>query len=521
MVGASRGAGCAVGAAFILILGCDSLQNAVANGDTRTISFHHLHTGEDLTVTYKIDGRYDEQALQKINWELRDWRRNEATRMDPHVIDVVWEVYREVGGKEPIEIICGYRAPATNAMLRRRSSGVAKFSQHTLGKAIDLHIPGISLEKQREAGLRLQRGGVGYYPSSGSPFVHLDTGNVRHWPRIAPDQLARIMRKGPIQVASADSDKPQRGIIASLFGGGRDEEEETPSVQARMQPARSSTTTVVATVPAKSETKHPAPTKVADARSRPASRAAVAAARPAAAAQPAESVVAARGYWGPTADEVLAQPQEPVKTASAGDLILAREAPRPEAEDRTASLGAFPLRDGGTNDRVPPEIALAYAAQADAPVARNVTRASPMGSLVDRARVAAEQQAAEQQGDVASLKVVKKTAARLPSGKDSAPARLEPARAAAAAPVTPGTRFDDPWLRAVLLAPSLQTSMTTTVYGDPDLGELAALMRKPAATVIMTFCDDPLNGLEAERFSGDAVVFLSTVTFIGRTAALQ
>ena len=80
-------------------------------------------------------------------------------------------------------------------MLRRRSSGVAKFSQHMLGKAIDFYIPGVPLEQLREAGLRAQRGGVGYYPTSGSPFVHLDTGSVRHWPRMPEAQLWRSWRK--------------------------------------------------------------------------------------------------------------------------------------------------------------------------------------------------------------------------------------------------------------------------------------------------------------------------------------
>ena len=61
--------------------------------------------------------------------------------MDPHLIDLVWEVHREVGPRSAIHIICGYRAPTTNAMLRRRSSGVAQHSQHTVGKAIDFHIP--------------------------------------------------------------------------------------------------------------------------------------------------------------------------------------------------------------------------------------------------------------------------------------------------------------------------------------------------------------------------------------------
>ena len=134
-------AGYCVGfAALLLAIGSTSLQNATAEGDTRTISLHHMHTDEDLTITYKVDGRYDEEALKKIDYELRDWRRDETIHMDPRLIDLVWEVHRDVGSTDPIQVVCGYRSPETNAMLRQRSSGVAKFSQHTLGKAIDFYI---------------------------------------------------------------------------------------------------------------------------------------------------------------------------------------------------------------------------------------------------------------------------------------------------------------------------------------------------------------------------------------------
>ena len=168
-------------AACLLLIGSVGVQRAAAIGDTRTISLHHVHTDESLTITFKKNGQYDEEALKKINWIMRDWRKNEATTMDPEEIDLLWQVYQEVGAKAPIEIICGYRSPATNNMLRSRSarSGVARHSQHTLGKAIDFYIPGVPLETLRATAMKLQGGGVGYYPTSGSPFVHLDVGNVR------------------------------------------------------------------------------------------------------------------------------------------------------------------------------------------------------------------------------------------------------------------------------------------------------------------------------------------------------
>ena len=164
-------------AALLMCYG--GLQTAAASGDTRTISLHHLHTGENLTITYKRDGRYDEEALKKLNWLLRDWRANKDIKMDPRLIDTIWEVGRELNVQGPVQIVCGYRSPGTNAMLRRRSNGVAQFSQHMLGRAMDFYIPGVPLEDLRAMGLRLARGGVGFYPESN--FVHLDVGPVRTW----------------------------------------------------------------------------------------------------------------------------------------------------------------------------------------------------------------------------------------------------------------------------------------------------------------------------------------------------
>ncbi|MDB5655039.1 MAG: hypothetical protein JWQ94_2652, partial [Tardiphaga sp.] len=181
---------------LLLMAGAGTVHDASALGDSRTLSFHHTHSGEDLTVTFKRNGRYDDDAMKQINHFLRDWRNQDETTMDRRLFDILWEVYRDVDGKAPIQIISAYRSPATNAMLRRRSSGVARASQHMLGHAMDFFIPGVPLEQIRFAGLRLQRGGVGFYPTSGSPFVHLDTGNIRHWPRMNHDQLARVFPDG-------------------------------------------------------------------------------------------------------------------------------------------------------------------------------------------------------------------------------------------------------------------------------------------------------------------------------------
>lgn len=177
---------------------------APASAEDRTLYLYYTHTGETAKITFRRNGRYDQDGLNKLNYFLRDWRRNEPTKMDPALFDLVWSVYQEVGATEPIHVVSAYRAPETNEMLRARSSGVAKNSRHTMGMAMDFFIPGIPLSKLREVAMKHQVGGVGYYPTSGSPFVHLDTGNVRAWPRMTTAQLRKLFPDGKTLHLGAD-----------------------------------------------------------------------------------------------------------------------------------------------------------------------------------------------------------------------------------------------------------------------------------------------------------------------------
>lgn len=145
----------------------------------RRVALHNLHTGERVRTVYFAGGRYLEEGLREISRLLRDWRTDEVMRYDPAVLDIVDVLQRRLGTSGPLEVVCGYRSPATNAMLRRTSKGVAKNSLHMKGQAIDLRFPGVSLEQAHEAALALAAGGVGYYPASG--FLHLDSGPVRSW----------------------------------------------------------------------------------------------------------------------------------------------------------------------------------------------------------------------------------------------------------------------------------------------------------------------------------------------------
>jgi uncharacterized protein YcbK (DUF882 family) len=173
-------------------------------GDDRTISFYHIHTKETLTIQYKKDGRFLPDALEKINHIMRDWRQNKTIAIDPNTVDIIWEMHRELGSQEPVNIICGYRSPATNEMLRRTRGGQASQSQHMTGKAIDIAFPDVPVKRLRYSAMIRERGGVGYYPTSGIPFVHVDTGRVRHWPRMVRDELALLFPSGHSKYEPAD-----------------------------------------------------------------------------------------------------------------------------------------------------------------------------------------------------------------------------------------------------------------------------------------------------------------------------
>lgn len=147
--------------------------------DERRLTFYHTHTQKTLDVTYAVGGEYIDSALSEINGFLADFRTGDAAVMDRELLDLIYDVRASLGSEAPFEVISAYRSPKTNEMLRSKSSGVAKRSQHLLGKAIDVRLRGIPSVSLRDAAIALQRGGVGYYEQS--DFVHMDTGRVRRW----------------------------------------------------------------------------------------------------------------------------------------------------------------------------------------------------------------------------------------------------------------------------------------------------------------------------------------------------
>ena len=164
---------------FLTVLLLGPISSLHPAEDVRHLSFYHTHTSEKLSVTYYEHGQYVTTALEELNHFLRDFRTGEATEMDPGVFDILLDVQLNSGSTGVFHVISAYRSPATNEMLRSKSGGVAKNSQHLLGTAIDVRLTDLDTAELRDVAKSLERGGVGYYGKS--DFVHVDTGRVRQW----------------------------------------------------------------------------------------------------------------------------------------------------------------------------------------------------------------------------------------------------------------------------------------------------------------------------------------------------
>jgi hypothetical protein len=414
---------------------------------------------------------------------------------------------------------------------------------------MDFYIPGVDLEHLREIGLRLARGGVGFYPTSGSPFVHMDTGSVRMWPRMSHEQLVRVFPDGktvqipsdgkPLQgyalalaeirqrgnnpsensvdaarnsgvdVGTVVASEDHHGInpIAKLFGLRKGEEDDdadsyAPAPTAAPAPAVTTRTKAKAVAVAAVERVKAAATHVAAQTKLITTNSFAAAARTPAAQKVApppqadnrfasltpNQVIFARGYWqGQTDSPAAAQPK-----ATRGVEVASAD---PNA---TGTVGPLP---GASDDRVPPQLALAYAEQ------------SPSHAIAVAARAAVDKAGAVIGENETTLAVK--------GVNDQPKTSVQKAIQLAAAAVKVSERLDNPWLRAVILSPSVHRFLSTLAFGAHDVTYLASLMVKPASSVMMTFSADPNRGLSQDHFSGSAIVFLSTITYPTRTASLQ
>lgn len=173
-------AGLMAAAACILPpLGAQASTPPRTKASRRELRFYNTHTNESLDICYCAEGRYLPEALRAVNHIMRDHRTGEVRPIDPRLLDLLHGIGKQAGDAPPLHIISGYRSPATNASLRRRSGGVARRSLHMQGTAVDIRIPEIPLPRLHKIALGMGKGGVGYYPKS--DFVHVDIGQVRHW----------------------------------------------------------------------------------------------------------------------------------------------------------------------------------------------------------------------------------------------------------------------------------------------------------------------------------------------------
>lgn len=148
-------------------------------GAFRRIRLNNARLEEKLDTVYWIDGERIPEAMDEISRILRDWREDLVKDYHPAAVDVLAAAHRRLETEEPFEVISGYRCPATNAMLRKRSGGVARKSYHLRAMAVDVTLKSRSVDQMARAAESLSAGGVGRY--SRSEFVHLDCGPVRSW----------------------------------------------------------------------------------------------------------------------------------------------------------------------------------------------------------------------------------------------------------------------------------------------------------------------------------------------------
>ncbi|MEM9627040.1 MAG: DUF882 domain-containing protein [Pseudomonadota bacterium] len=145
----------------------------------RELRLYNLHTFESLTAVYWRDGTYLPEGLAQISYHLRDFRTGGIKPIDPTLLNILHQVTSSIEFDQHVNVISGYRTPATNAMLAARSNKVNPNSFHMRGQAIDIRLPGVATTGVRDIAMGLSKGGVGYYPES--DFIHLDTGPIRAW----------------------------------------------------------------------------------------------------------------------------------------------------------------------------------------------------------------------------------------------------------------------------------------------------------------------------------------------------
>ena len=540
-------------AAFGVLASVMATGVSKASAETRTLHLYNTHTHERVAITFKRNGRYDADGLRKLNRFLRDWRRNESIKMDPALFDLIWEVYQRTGTSKDIHVVSGYRSPATNNMLRNRSRGVAKFSQHTLGKAMDFFIPGMDSYKLRVIGMRQQIGGVGYYPRSASRFVHMDTGRVRHWPRMTRSQLVKVFPRGetlhvpsdgkPLPgydkaLARAKTGQRQRTVVASLtnptvsrstrpsrysndsddvmlrqrgsgkgflsaiFGGGADEEEDngtdveaTPTPPAPIQVAKTAVPGVKS-----AETEEPA-AEAAPAAPTEAAPAAIVAEGPAPTPRSKPMSLLAQNTPEQTTPEAEAQPEATVVA------LLPRAKPR-LATTQVAALETASRQNALPEDKPTVETdaaaVMAYGAAVPDSKPASVLDATRQFAAIDGSSTAAIP-APRHRPNQPRMAALGTSAVGVDdvSGKALGAGKSDP--------VAPIANIRNRLRNRLFIDAQTTQTMSFANLSHPDQHSLTALLSKPSRTLANDFSGDMEAVPEPQYFTGPAIGSLTVV----------
>lgn len=121
------------------------------------------HLGESLRIRpFSPTGAPDPQAFSALAHLMRCRVTGEEVSIDPALVRILvalGDFY-----DKPILLISGHRSVDVN--------GTSPTSQHTLGRAADIRIGGVSIEALRRTALELGARGLGLYPEKG--FLHVD-----------------------------------------------------------------------------------------------------------------------------------------------------------------------------------------------------------------------------------------------------------------------------------------------------------------------------------------------------------
>jgi uncharacterized protein YcbK (DUF882 family) len=129
-----------------------------------TLRLEALHLGEVLNVRPFDDAFHPvAEAIAPIDHALRCRVTGTEISIDHSLIGILVRLHSLYG--RAIQLVSGHREPKT--------LGTKPTSQHALGRAADIRIPGVSIEELERVALKFGARGVGLYPEKG--FVHIDT----------------------------------------------------------------------------------------------------------------------------------------------------------------------------------------------------------------------------------------------------------------------------------------------------------------------------------------------------------